>query len=140
MGIDIVHLRGKQLRVTKRKRHGRGHVGTVLTWNHHVIRFARRGVAGHLRVHAGFAPSSMSQRLQDQSPGALTHDESVASPVERAGRASRIVVEAGGQGPERAEAGEHQRRHARVGPRGDDHVRLPGADAGERLADGVGAG
>ena len=140
MGIDIVHLRGKQLRVTKRKRHGRGHVGTVLTWNHHVIRFARRGVAGHLRVHAGFAPSSMSQRLQDQSPGALTHDESVPGPVERAGRASRIVVEPGGQGPDRAEAGKHQRRDAGLGPCGDDHVRLPGPDAGERLADGVSAG
>ena len=136
----MVDLRGRHPRIPQRQLHGHGHLHAVLLGDHHVVGLARRGIPRHLRIDAGLAPERVAEGFQHQHARALAHHEAVAGAVEGARRARGRVVERGREGAERAEAREGQRREARVGAARDDHVRPAGADAGERLADGMGAG
>ena len=104
-----------------------------------MVRVVRRAVAEDLGVDLRAALLRGLELLEHEHARALAHHEAGARRVERPRRARRVLV-LGDEPAHRAEAGEDQRVHARLGAAGEHRVRAAALDQLRRLADGVRAG
>lgn len=80
--------------------------------------------ATRLAVDGGASRQGMLLRLQHEHPGTLSHHKARTLRVEWPRRPGRLVVERRHHGSHRAESGETERRHSRLGAPSDHHVSL----------------
>ena len=99
----------------------------------------RRAVAGHLPQN-GCSPSlGVLELLQDNHPGSLAEDETVAVAIERAAGSGRLGI-AGRERGEEVEAGHAERVDHAMGAAREHHVGVASTDDLNRFADRLRAG
>ena len=91
VGVDVIHLIGRDAGVVERLAHGRRRRFRVRAGDDHVMGVAAGAKAGHLRIDAGRVAGRLLA-LQHEHGAALGHHETVAAAVERARRGSRLGV------------------------------------------------
>mmetsp|Transcript_31965 Transcript_31965/g.107624 ORF Transcript_31965/g.107624 Transcript_31965/m.107624 type:complete len:294 (+) Transcript_31965:263-1144(+) len=135
--VDVVDFRRFDAR--RRERHGQTlcETGAAGRRRRDVVRVARRAVPRELGVDSGPPSLRVVQRLDDDYARALAHDEASAAGVEWPRGVRGVVVVRGAHGFHRPKPPIHERRHGRLGPAADDHVRVAALHGAHRLADGV---
>src|SRR5262249_47410797 len=106
MRVDVVDILGVAAGPLERGAHGALRSAPVRCRRGDVIGIAREAIADDLGIDLGATPLGVLELLQDDDARTLAHDEAVAVAVPWARGALGRIVEAGGQGAGRGEAGE----------------------------------
>ncbi len=140
VGVDVVHLGRLHARARERVVHHLDHADRLGVGGGDVVGVVRGAVAGELAVDARAAACGRARAPpapRTPAPSAMTNPARVRS---NGREAARRVVAAVDQGAHRAESGQDDGQHRRLGRAGQDHVGLPALDRRRRLADRMGAG
>src|SRR5258708_12974599 len=94
VGVDVIDVAGRNLRVIERELHGARRTSAVLRRGGHVVGIRRKSVAGELTIDLRAALLPVFELFDDGNARPLADDETVTVAIERPGppRAFRLAL------------------------------------------------
>src|SRR5437879_2400460 len=86
VGVDVIDIAGRDLRVLERQLHGARGASTVLRRRSHVIGVRRKSVAGKLAIDFRASLLRVLELFDNGNASAFAYDETIAVAIERARR------------------------------------------------------
>ena len=140
MRIHILDLLWRDTGAGKGSLHGAEGAVMAFSRGGDVIGVTTHAIADHLAVNLGTARLGVLQFFQHQHAGTFAHDKAITRFIPGAGRGGWIIIEAGGKGARRAEAGHANFAHSSFGAAGDHHIHVTQRNQPGRIAQSMHAG
>src|SRR5438477_1371968 len=136
VGVDVIDVAGRDLRVIERQLHGAGGASAVFRRRGHVMGVRRKPVAGELTINFRAALLRMFELFDNRNARAFADYETVTVAIERAGRALGFIV-ALAERFHRGKSGETKFEDRSFGIAGDKNIGVAELNHAPRFADGV---